>query len=290
MKPIFYASEIASLLDKNRFKSKDESMLRVMSTMPKFVPLIRRIKAATGFLTEKEIVDSAPVAIKNTIKLAVAAAVASHTAEEVQTAIETFKKSTTATLLKDALEGRAATVEFAQASDRLKTGVSTMQQEVASLQTTPMVVALTQEIQKQRGTQMEAVVEDTYAEKTGRAITARNTPARFECDEYIIVGYIDGLQNDCIVETKNRKHFWSSPPEYDLIQLKCYVKMRKLTRGLLLENFPGGSTRETHIELTDESWSQIHAGLCRVAADLEILTQSDAETLVLRVLRKTNRA
>jgi hypothetical protein len=54
-KPRFIASDVASLLDRNQFKSKNETILKILTSMPKYSQIISKIKKMTGSKTEKEI-------------------------------------------------------------------------------------------------------------------------------------------------------------------------------------------------------------------------------------------
>ena len=131
---------------------------------------------------------------------------------------------------------------------------------------------------------MEAVAEDKHAEDSGKAVTDRGASARFECDEYILIGYIDGMQDGCVVETKNRKRVWKEPPNYDIVQLRCYMKMRGEVGGLLLESFPDGTTRKTHLGWDRSEWNTIHEGLVSVASEIDSMTSQRAELIVRKCL------
>ena len=277
---IFHASEVAALLGRHRFKTKGEALVRVLSSIPAFRPAIESMKKETGVRTDKEIVRDVPIAVKQSLEKAVTNAVATTDQTAIQQSIEAFQKETTARLLSDALRGSTAVPEFAEAARRVEKGESTVEQEEQKMKASPVVKVITQEIQKQRGTRMEAAVEDKRAATTGKAITDRNTPVRYECPEYTIVGYIDGMEDNKIVETKNRKRFWPSVPEYDIIQLRCYMKMKGGVDGMLLEQFPSGQNRVTPVEWDEDEWSGIHQGLCWVATEVACMTPAQAASVV----------
>jgi hypothetical protein len=109
----------------------------------------------------------------------------------------------------------------------------------------------------------------------------------FECDSYRLIGYLDGIQGDKVVETKNRKRFWTTPPAYDFIQLRCYMFMKGKRDGLLLENFPGRGPRTTALPWDDEAWNLIHEGLCSVASTIANVTEEDAHSLAQSVFATT---
>jgi len=142
---------------------------------------------------------------------------------------------------------------------------------------------LASEIQKRRGTKLEKVAEDAFVVETGKEITERNTFTQFECPEYRLIGYIDGFQDGKVVETKNRKRFWSIPPAYDFVQLRCYMRMKGRVPGVLLENFPAKAPRTTMVPWEEEMWESIHSGLCEVSADIARMSEADVVELTRTV-------
>lgn len=284
--PIFFASEVATLLGQNKFKSKDEAMFRVLSTISKFKPLIERIKTETGGRTQKEVVDAIPEDVKVALASAVSTAISVSSEKDIVKTVETFKKETTQKLLESALDGKSSSVEFKAAAERLQNKETTLEQEIKTLEKSTVISAISSEVQKRRGTHMEAKAEDDHAEATGKEITNRNSSVRLELPEYTLIGYIDGMQDGCVVETKNRKRVWKEVPFYDMIQLRCYMKMKGGLNGILLERFPNGSTRETKLDWDPDAWLFIHAGLCEVAHEIAHMTSEQAEKIARTVLIK----
>jgi len=125
------------------------------------------------------------------------------------------------------------------------------------------ISALTSEIQKQRGVRLEHRAEDNFG-----GVESRSEYVKFACTQYEITGYIDGMRDGKIVETKNRKRFWKEPPAYDFIQLRCYMMMKGRVDGILLENFPANEPRVTNVMWSDEEWDTIHRGLIGVCDEI----------------------
>jgi hypothetical protein len=114
---------------------------------------------------------------------------------------------------------------------------------------------------KERGTRIEEVSTNKLEASTGIPIHSRNAKCyvySIPSSNIVIAGRTDGLQgDDTVVETKTRRRFWKSPPEYDIIQLRCYMKLSNRKVGILNECFPDGSNRVTKIEWSDSVWSEI---------------------------------
>ena len=127
--------------------------------------------------------------------------------------------------------------------------------------TSPVVLHALSLAVKERGTRTEEVSTNKLEASTGVLIHSRNS----QCYVYsipgsnvVIAGRTDGLQgDDTVIETKTRRRFWKSPPEYDMIQLRCYMKLANRKVGILNECFPDGTNRATRIEWSDSVWSEI---------------------------------
>ena len=295
MKPRFSASDVASLLGLNPYRSKNESLLKVISVMPKFKSVIQEVKDALSARTEREVVSQAsPSALKAMYESVDAACVAT-TDSQVEKAITTFKKTHIRQVIQETLEGKRAptTPALEEAVARVAGGQMDIATETAllcensgvtsTIEQSQEHVVLASEIQKRRGTRLEDKAENEHAVSTGIQVTDRNTFVEFESDSYRLIGYLDGMQGDKVVETKNRKRFWTTPPAYDFIQLRCYMFMKGEKNGVLLENFPGRAPRTTEVPWDDERWMDIHAGLCGVARTIANITEEDAKSLAKSV-------
>ena len=96
--------------------------------------------------------------------------------------------------------------------------------------------------QKRRGALEEGGVLDGLAARRGEAIGARNDAYRVIVTEcYSLGGRIDGRLGGGggggdVVEVKTRRSWFArGPPEYDVIQLRCYLRCFGARRGLLVE-------------------------------------------------------
>ena len=295
MKPRFSASDVASLLGLNPYRSKNESLLKVLTAMPKFKSVILGVKDTMGARTEREVVAQASGSALQAMWASVDMACGATSDSQVDKAISTFKQTHIRQVVQETLEGKrvAGSAVLEEAVARVRTGQTTAEMEVTTLCVNPEVTfkieqsqehqVLASEIQKRRGTRLEDKAENEHAVSTGIQVTDRNTFVDFECSDYRLIGYLDGIQGDKVVETKNRKRFWTTPPAYDFIQLRCYMFMRGKKDGVLLENFPGRGPRTTALPWDDEAWNLIHEGLCSVARTIANTTEEDAHSLAQSV-------
>lgn len=120
---------------------------------------------------------------------------------------------------------------------------------------------------KERGTRTEEESTNKLEVSSGVAIHSRNARCyvyHVPSSDIVIAGRTDGLQGeDTVIETKTRRRFWKSPPEYDMIQLRCYMKLTNRKIGILNECFPDTTNRVTKIEWSDSIWSEIENELIR---------------------------
>ena len=295
MKPRFSASDVASLLGRNPYRTKNETLLKVLTGMPKFKSVILGLKDTMGVKNEREIVaEASPSALKAMWK-SVDQAVGATSDEQVEKAISTFKQEHVRQVVQETLEGKRAPtcVALQEVVARVAAGQTTVENELLTLCVLPEVKmaientqehqVLASEIQKRRGTKLEDKAENDHAAATGIEVTGRNTFVDFECSDYRLIGYLDGMQGEKVVETKNRKRFWTVPPAYDFVQLRCYMFMKGKKDGVLLENFPGRGPRTTEVPWNDEQWEEIHEGLCNVARTIANITEEDAHDLARNV-------
>jgi len=295
MKPRFSASDVASLLGRNPYRTKNESLLKVLTSMPKFKSVILGLKETMGVKNDREIVAEASPSALRAMWKSVDQAVGATSDAQVEKAITAFKQEHVRQVVQETLEGKrvpgCAALEEVVA--RVIAGQTTIENEMPTLCVRPdvkMVIESTQEhqvlaseIQKRRGTKLEDKAENDHAAATGIEVTGRNTFVDFECDSYRLIGYLDGMQGEKVVETKNRKRFWTVPPAYDFVQLRCYMFMKGKKDGMLLENFPGRGPRTTEVPWNDEQWADIHEGLSSLARTIANITEEDAQDLARNV-------
>ena len=99
-------------------------------------------------------------------------------------------------------------------------------------------------INKKRGIKNESKIIQQYSKKYNTNIKENNSKLYkiklFEIDKYniYICGKIDGIENNQLIEVKNRKNrLFEFIPEYEQIQIEVYFKLTGLKKGKLIQNY-----------------------------------------------------
>jgi hypothetical protein len=109
-----------------------------------------------------------------------------------------------------------------------------------------------------RGIKLEEESTDRFQKEIGKQVIFRNNRCYLlKCRGYVLAGRCDGLIADAVVETKTRRRYWATPPTYDMIQLRAYMKLCNKPFGYLNEQFPDGTSRSTRIVHDEAEWYQI---------------------------------
>lgn len=144
-------------------------------------------------------------------------------------------------------------------------------------------------VQRQRGTNNEGAILDTY-EKDKEVIVADRNTMTFRKDYVVfkLVGRTDGYvsKHNRIVDSKARTRWWPSVPIYDEVQLRVYMDLSGATESELVESFPDGRTRETNYPRDPEKWEVIHSSLVSAAKKMNDM-MTDDEALASLVFANT---
>ena len=142
-----------------------------------------------------------------------------------------------------------------------------------------------QQVNKQRGAQEEEQVLAKTEAQHQTPITNRNERRGFLVEQgFCIAGYCDGFMEaeNRIVEVKKRRNWFKLPPEYDLVQLRVYMRMFGAASGLLVESqLNGPQHRETLIESDELEWGLIRTGLQAAASEIREATPTSIRAWAL---------
>jgi hypothetical protein len=242
----FNASEVAALIGKHKYKSADDALLLFL---------------------HKNCWDLPPhvqTALKNeTIQLRIANLQKSTLAEtvpEIQQAVQIAAAART-----DVDDETVAQIASSMAT---RTNVP----EVVSTMTRAELVHVLKEcVHKKRGRDEESEVLDQVARKHKTIISEQNTEfKKFYGPSYCIGGRRDGFMDtfNRVVEVKTRRNWFTTCPEYDLIQLRVYMKLWNCDTGMLVEKHQQSDKyRETVI--SDDQWDTIDSALQAVVKRIE---------------------
>ena len=126
-----------------------------------------------------------------------------------------------------------------------------------------------------RGREEEAQVLDECESTLGKITERNKTLGSFQGKEYYLVGMIDGLSKEGIVELKMHRFMPYRPRLKDIIKLRIYLRMFNQTSGILIEKSYKGESRETIVEDNDEEWAWIDNELNLAGRALNCATEQD---------------
>ena len=123
----------------------------------------------------------------------------------------------------------------------------------------PTQDALVNKLSRERGTVLEAKTVTAFAVASGKNV--RREPAKsyrkfmsYNDVTWLLVGRVDARDESTIVEVKNRTRRFMCP-EYDVLQLQAYMYLCEKSKGILLERLHG-ENRETPFEFNKSYWSE----------------------------------
>lgn len=143
-----------------------------------------------------------------------------------------------------------------------------------------IVKSLTSSVNKMRGTVNEAKSLNAYEKKTGQKVVKRNsqfyrrnigTPE----DPCYIGGRVDGIvEGDRVIETKGRRNrFFSSVPEYEKVQMQCYMFLTRLPICDWVQRF-NREVRSKTIHFDGDYWTALRADIREVWGEMQELLSS----------------
>lgn len=129
-------------------------------------------------------------------------------------------------------------------------------------------------INKKRGIKNEDIIIKEYCKKNKTKIRDTNSKLYkihlFTINKHniYICGKIDGIENDELIEVKNRKNrLFTFIPEYEQIQIQIYFKLTGLTKGKLIQNY-NDTQSILLINKDNDIWNMIEVELRNVSNTL----------------------
>jgi len=269
------ASDVAALLGKNKYKTQEE--------------IFEKIAIENNFIESKESYLLKEVQAK--MQDEIADVIHSKSAGELETCMDIFERKTEDLILSDIVrrtmgeapiftneietstEAKSAFVEVCKQSKNSVEALRLANNDPAVkkfMKESKEVKESVKSINTLRGQILEEKSTDAYQQTTNIPVKLRNSKCyTYTKNNWLIAGRVDGLTDDAVVETKTRRRFWKYVPEYDLVQLRCYMKLCNKQIGILNEQFPDGTSRETRIDWSNDVWNDIECELDKAMLKFE---------------------
>lgn len=271
------ASDVAALIGKNPYKLKEE--------------IFERIAIDAGLVDFEE--SDIPEEVANQLQEQVQHVLQSKTAQQTEYCMQQYEEKACELVIEDIIMRNTGKTPILSKSVEVTSAVQNAIKNICKEEHRPKIIiekamknsevqkfiktnSEVQEVCKKINTIRGSALEETSTnlfEKTYKApILHRNSKCYiWKSDKYLIAGRVDGLTDDAIIETKTRRRVWKTIPEYDVIQLRCYMKLCNKQIGYLNEQFPDGTSRSTKIEWNDSEWNDIQVAISCAIIEFESL-------------------
>jgi len=270
MQIFFNASDIAALINKNPYKSQEEILHNILCK-------IQKIENKTDINKFKNIDNTATLKLLDVFKN-------NKDITDTQYEIYTDKLNTVKTtddclkLNKELLECVTKNcIKLNNTNDCIKQQ-KILEKKVDNIlgekNTKEIKEYMNGFINKKRGIRNENKIIEQYAKKYKTNVTNNNSKlykyklCSINDIDFYICGKIDGIENDELIEVKNRKNrLFTFIPEYEQIQIEIYFKLTNLNKGKLIQNY-NDTQSIILIEQNNDLWNIIETELNIVANKL----------------------
>ena len=259
------ASDVAAVIGENKWKSREE--------------VFERIAIENGYVECVE--DTTQDELETLLTSEVASVLHQQSPQGIEASMKVFEEKTKQMVVTDLVLRSLSKTPIFRASmeapedvTRILADLSDPQKPIEAtvelcmnhptvqrfLSTSDTVQTLAKSINTIRGRRLEDESTNKLEDHLKVPIQQRNSRCYiYRKDAYILAGRVDGLTEDAVVETKTRRRKWAAPPPYDLIQLRCYMKLCEKEKGILNERFPDGTHRTTTLVWDQSEWDRIES-------------------------------
>lgn len=254
-RPKINANEIAALIGDDPFVTQDQALYKLLWKDEDFKEEIIRIKNKTNNFREKEVRDC----LRELRPLA----------KEIASEIVNLKKN----------------IELSGIIERkIEKLMEITQKNLSTAAYKRVKQELIGEVNKQRGVLLEDSTIKALQKRKLEYIRPGNDHTYFDnFGFYTVKAKVDAyLDDDTIVEIKNRIRPTKEAPLKDLIQLTMYLNITKRSHGILAEQFPSGKIRETHIKYDYDEFLRIHKKLMKLTYRIRNITRNGLEKLIIQ--------
>jgi hypothetical protein len=256
-----FVSEVAALIGRNRYKSSEEAMITVMNRSKLDHPLSKEKQEKEEKLTA--VVSHVQACVSTPAPQATVAKVATQHKIDAAVLAEAVKAPETQHLpapVKAAVQAVKETVK----KEALQAAIvkNNVPEKMA-------VEAVRSKEACDHGTKNEETTRQLYNQRhhgTARfdQKAVKKTFVTPNGYEYILFGRLDGYEDDCVVEYKNRmRRLFKHVPDYEMPQLYAYMALTSTKRAKQVEQF-GDDTLVHEVRFDEEEWERIHAAMDNV--------------------------
>lgn len=251
-----YASEVAALIGRNRYKSQEETMISVMNrnrlVHPQGKELQEHQQRVAAVVQHVQMREKAPPPSETIDKVATQHKVDAAVLQEAVNAPEAHPLSAPVQAAVKAVKDAVKKNALQEAVVENNVPEQTATQALLSKE------ACDHGIRKEEGTERLYVQRHCgTAHHSQQAVKKTFTTQRG--NEYVLFGRLDGYdpKDACVVEYKNRMHrLFARVPDYELPQLYVYMALTSSTRAKQVEQW-GDDTLVHEVHFDDKEWESI---------------------------------
>lgn len=255
---VLNASEIAGLINKNKYNPQEDVIYDILCRVKK--------EKNTRDVNKLEVINKEELLellkIFNESKL-----IDNNVNKEFKKEIENVKKEDVSTLSKKILDKVSKTSINTKKTEESRTVQNKIEKNIKDVMKNKDITNVKKYIDgyinKTRGIVNEKKIINSYEKKNNTKISNNNSKLYkmklFTIDNYeiYICGKIDGIENNELIEIKNRRnHLFEFIPIYEQIQTEIYFRLTNLTKGKLIQNY-NNTTSEFIISSNEDLWTTI---------------------------------
>lgn len=252
------ASEIAGLINKNKYNPQEDVIYDILCRIKK--------EKNTRDINNLEVISKEELLellkIFNDSKL-----IDDNIKKDFKKELENVKKEDVSTLSKKILDKVAKNSISTTTTDESRDVQNKIENKIKSVMKNKDITNVTKyidgHINKTRGIVNEKKIINSYEKKNNTKIKNNNSKLYkmkiFSIDNYeiYICGKIDGIENNELIEIKNRRNrLFKFIPLYEQVQTEIYFRLTNLTNGKLIQNY-NDTTSEFIISSNEGLWTTI---------------------------------
>ena len=258
MRIFLNASEIAGLINKNKYTSQIEVIQDILCRIKKEKNTVDLDKLS--IITKDELIELLESFQESKL-------INNELNKEYKNKLKTCKKDDLPELSKNILDNvavQSVKIKCTEESKNIQANIEKNIKKVMKTKDTNKVNEyITGHINKNRGIENENKIIKKYEEKNKTIVNDNNSclykMKLFNVKDHsiYICGKIDGIENNTLIEIKNRRNrLFSFIPLYEQIQIEIYFRLTNLDNGKLIQNY-NDTQSIFEIKKNDELWNTI---------------------------------